>query len=87
MSLSGCGRTAVFKPASAGPANISSTTQQHSESLTHTHARINGPSDSCRVRQNCESLTTLGGPTQKKLHRQVLTISTKSFKSRDKTPK
>lgn len=41
VSSSGSGRTEVFKPASAAPANISSTTRQHSESHsqnTHTQA-------------------------------------------------
>lgn len=51
VSSSGCGRTEVFKPASAAPVNISSTTRQHSESQTHTNNRGN----SCS--QNCESPT------------------------------
>lgn len=70
VSSSGCGRTEVFKPASAAPANISSTTRQHSESQTHTQTT----EVAVAARTVSHPLKSLNGPTH-----QFMTLNDKVF--------
>lgn len=80
VSLSGCGRTEVFKPASAAPVNISSTTRQHSESHTRTHTR-----KQTRQQNLSQPLKRLNGPSHTNLCQEFLMAECSTLD--DQTPK